>query len=73
MKYKKQIDKMLHDMLHEDWMSETEYKEVVNKLFELSNTSYEDLDEKLQIGVDNGFDVDRQMKIIKEMWQKKLK
>ena len=64
---------MLHDMLHEDWMGETEYNEVIKKLFELANTNYEDLNQKIQVGVDNGFSAERQIKIIKEMWQSKLK
>lgn len=68
LKYQNEIDKiweMMYEEIHEDWMDEKnkkEYKEMICNLFNLSD---EELKSQIKIGVNNGYLIDLQMKLIK--------
>jgi hypothetical protein len=70
MKYEKEIDNLLREILFEDWMSEDEYNEVIFETFMQLNTSKEKLSKELEIGVKNGYSIELQFDMIKSIINK---
>lgn len=65
MKYKTEIDKLLKDLLYEDWMSEDTYQDMIKLTFEKMDITKQKLSDDIEIGVKNGYTVNQQIKLIK--------
>ncbi|QQO97252.1 hypothetical protein M1M30_gp150 [Maribacter phage Colly_1] len=68
-KYKKEIDSILREVLYEDWMTEEEYSEFITSLLQESKISYEDLAADLDKGIANGHSLEWQVQITKNTWK----
>lgn len=67
MKFEKEIDQMLHDLLFEAWMSDVDYKEIIDKTFEITGISKQQLNDELIEGEKNGYPIDIQIKVLKRI------
>ena len=63
MKYEKEIDQFLRDVIYEDWMNEEEYQEVLVEAMEQLGLSKETINDNLEIGVLNGYPVQMQLEL----------
>lgn len=68
--YKKEVEKMLRDLFQEDWMDEDDWIEFLVELEKMANVSVETLSEQIEIGVKNGHSVEKQMELIKLIFDK---
>ncbi len=65
MKHEKEINRLLHDLFYDEWMSDSEYEQIVNQILKAANTSKQDLSRQLQIGLDSGYSIENQIKLVK--------
>lgn len=65
MKYEKEINQLLRDIIFEDWMTEKEYNDIIDHTFILTGITKEKLDSEIEFGVKNGYSVETQMEAIK--------
>lgn len=63
MKYEKEIDQFLRDVIYEDWMNEEEYQEVLVEAMEQLGLSKKIINDNLEIGVLNGYPVQMQLEL----------
>jgi len=70
MKYQKEIDQLLRDMFYEDWMDEEDYLEIEIEILKQTGVSKALLSKQIEIGVDNGYTIDKQIQIIKTILNK---
>jgi hypothetical protein len=61
-KYKKEIDEML-DSLKENWMSDEDFKEFKDQILILY--PYQKLEKDIEIGIKNGYSVEKQLTLLK--------
>lgn len=66
MKYEKEIDDFLREMIYEDWMDENTYQEIIKVAFQKYNITKEQLDETIDSLVNHGWSVKRQLNILKQ-------
>lgn len=64
MKYEKEIDQLLRDLIYEDWMSEEDYNIVISEIFENLGINKEKLNDDLEIGLKNGYSIEDQFRLI---------
>ncbi len=67
MKYEKEIDQFLRDIIYEDWMNEEDYNEVINETFKLLGTNKEKLNDDIEIGIKNGYSIETQFALVKRI------
>lgn len=66
MKYETEINEMLKIAIpKESWMSDDEYKEIIDNTFKKAGITKQRLSEVIQTGVKNGYTVDQQINILK--------
>ena len=67
MKYEVEIDKFFYDMIFEDWMSEEDYNESLTLVLISMRTTKQKLSDDIEVGVKNGYDVNKQLEISKRI------
>jgi hypothetical protein len=67
MKYEKEIDQFLRDMIFEDWMNEEDYNEVITETFKQLGTNREKLNDDIEIGIKNGHSIETQFVLVKRI------
>ena len=65
MKYEKEIDQFLRDIIYEDWMNEEDYNEVITETFKQLGTNKEKLSSDIEIGIKNGYSIETQFALVK--------
>ncbi len=71
MKYEKEIDLLLREVIYDDvWMNEDDYQQAVELVLKETNMTKEVLSDQLQTGCDNGYSIEQQFHIIKEVFKK---
>ena len=65
MKYEKEIDQLLHDLFYDDWMRDDDYNQIISEILKEANTSKQELSDQLEIGLENGYSIDNQIKLLK--------
>ena len=65
MKYEKEIDQLLHDLFYDDWMRDDDYNQIISEILKEANTSKQELSGQLEIGLENGYSIDNQIKLLK--------
>ena len=65
MKHEKEIDELLRSVFYEDWMSEEEYIEVETEILATTKKTKQDLSDDIEVGIENGYTVEQQMKLTK--------
>ena len=65
MKYEKEAKQLIKDLFYEEWMDNEDWNEFIRILFELKNISYQKLAKQIEIGVSNGYSVDKQINLCK--------
>lgn len=66
-KYEKEIDKMLKDLLFENWMDEEDFQEILKLTFEKLGITKRKLSDDIEIGVKNGYSVEYQTELFKRI------
>ena len=67
MKYEKEIDQFLRDIIFEDWMNEDDYNEVITEVFKQLGTNKEKLNDDIEIGIKNGYSIETQFTLVKRV------
>lgn len=67
MKYEKEIDILLREILYEDWLTEDEYNEIISDAFKKMAITKEKLSNDIEIGVQNGYSIEYQFSLIKQV------
>lgn len=67
MKYEKEIDQFLRDIIYENWMNEEDYNEVITETFKQLGTNKEKLSSDIEIGVKNGYSIETQFALVKRV------
>jgi hypothetical protein len=65
MKHEKEIDQFLKDIIHEDWMSEQDYNEIISETFKQIGTDKEKLSIDIERGIQNGYSIETQFALVK--------
>ena len=65
MKYEKEIDVFLREIIYESWMDENDYNEVINETFKQLGTNKEKLSNDIEIGIKNGYSIETQFALVK--------
>lgn len=63
------VKNLFRELFFESWMSETDWAEVEADLLRQSNTSYEEMAKDIETGVQNGYSVDYQVKLMKDLFK----
>ena len=66
-KYEKEIDQFLMDIIYENWMNEEDYNEVITETFKQLGTNKEKLSADIEVGVKNGYTVEQQIVLLKRV------
>jgi hypothetical protein len=65
---KEDILKFIKECLpKEDWMDDNDYKEFIDEVLIQSNTSLEQMEESIQVGINNGYTMEAQFAIMKKI------
>ncbi len=64
-KYAKEIDKLFSEMFRESWMTDDDWKQFIEN--SLSEADITQLSNDIQIGIDNGFSVESQLNLVKDL------
>ena len=67
MKYEKEIDDFLREIIYESWMSEEDYNEVISETFKQLETNREKLSNDIEIGIKNGYSIETQFALVKRV------
>jgi len=70
-KYEKEIDSLMRDLLYESWMNEEEHQEIVKFTFNALGITKQKLSDDIEVGVGNGYSVNQQIEIIKNVLKSK--
>jgi hypothetical protein len=68
MKYQKEIDSILKELFYEDWMTDNMYEETIDMILSESNSSKQIMNDQIEIGVKNGYDVQTQLNIFRQLF-----
>ena len=66
MKYQDEINQLLKDLFHEEWMSEEDFKECKSLDFQQSGITMQKLSDEMQVGVDNGHTIQEQIELCRK-------
>jgi hypothetical protein len=72
MKHEKEIDQLLKDIFFEDWMDTEDFDELVNTMFKATKTTKQEWSDKIEQGVKNGYSIETQIKIIKDVLKHRI-
>ncbi len=67
-KYEREIDDLLEDLCRKDWMTDEEYKQIVDGFFKLAGVTKQSLSDDLEVGVKNGYTIEQQTNFLKRVW-----
>lgn len=70
MKYEQELKDFFRSVIFEEWMSEDDYNRIMTEALSEKGTTFEELCCDLEKGVNNGFSIDTQFKIIKNVLKK---
>jgi len=69
--YEKEVKKLLRDLFFEFWMTEDDWEEFLIELETKSNISIKKLSDDIEIGVNNGYSVKKQLELVKKVLKEK--
>ena len=69
MKYEKEIDQLLKELIYQNWMNDSDYNEVLSDIFKELNITKEKLCLDIEVGVNNGYSMDYQFKLIRNIFK----
>lgn len=64
-KYEKEIRKLYSDMFRKEWMNNEEWEEALNEVFNRPGYSIEEISQRIEVGVENGYSVECQFMLCK--------
>ena len=67
-KYEKEIEKLLSDLFREDWMLKEDWEQFRRTVFTKSGITYDQLEESLDKGIEEGFTLKQQLIILKKQF-----
>lgn len=65
MKYEKEINSLLRELLFENWMDEEDWKNLLDELEKQSGISIESLAKDLELGAKNGCPIETQVDLFR--------
>lgn len=66
MKYENEINEMLNTAISKErWMTDAEYKELIDEVFKRMGITKQKLSDDIEIGVKNGYTVEQQISVMK--------
>lgn len=69
MKYEKEINEILNVVIpKEKWMSEEDHQEVIEETFKHLGINRQTISDNIEVGVANGFTVNHQIGLLKDMF-----
>lgn len=68
MQYEKEIDGLLREFFLETWMSESDFNEMVDLVFQQTGVTKEKLSEDIEVGIRNGHSYEQQLKILRKLF-----
>jgi hypothetical protein len=68
--YKEEVIKMLRELFFESWMDDGDWEEFILELEKETKISIDTLSEQIEIGVKNGYSVEKQTEICKTIFEK---
>jgi len=66
MKYEKEIDQILEDVLHEFWMDAVDFEEIIEEITSQPGMSKQEMSDALDVGISNGYTIEEQTTLIKK-------
>jgi predicted type IV restriction endonuclease len=74
MKHEKEIDELLKDLFYDEtWMDDEDYEECLELIFSLTELSKQKISDDIEIGIKNGWSLEKQIRVLKEQIQKDIK
>ena len=71
MKHEAEIDELLKELFYdESWMTEKDYKEVMDLAFNTMGITKQTLHDDIEVGIKNGYTVRQQIELIKQIYSK---
>jgi hypothetical protein len=67
MKYEKEVDKILYDLLFDEGMSEADYNNIVEDAFKQMETTKETICNNIEIGISKGIPLEQQLSLFKRV------
>lgn len=67
MKYEKEIDQFLRNMIYEDWMNEEDYNNIISETLKQIGINKEKLSTDIEIGIKNGYSIETQLALVKRI------
>lgn len=65
MKYEKEINQLLKEELYEDGMSDKEFNEIQQAIFDDVGIDKEVMDIQIQTGLEDGYSMEEQLKLVR--------
>tara|TARA_R110000796_G_C14484182_1_gene427031 strand:- start:759 stop:992 length:234 start_codon:yes stop_codon:yes gene_type:complete len=74
MKHEKEIDQLLKDLFYDEtWMDDKDHEECLELIFSLTGFSKQKISDDIEIGIKNGWSLEKQIRVLKEQIQKDIK
>lgn len=67
MKYQKEVNDLLKELFYESWFDENDWNEYLNELLLATNNSLEGLSNDIQTGIDNGYTLEFQLNLLRNI------
>jgi hypothetical protein len=67
MKYKNEVEELLKELFHENWMDENDWVVFLEETQRVGGISIDDISKDIEIGVKNGYSPERQIEILKQI------
>jgi len=65
MKHEIEIDKLLKELIYENWMDDEDYREATDLAFNAMGITKQKLSDDIDAGVRNGYTVEQQIELLK--------
>jgi hypothetical protein len=69
MKYEKEVKQLFRDAFYESWMDDEDWVEFEAEVFKAIDSSYEKMSKDIEVGVSNGYSVEFQIKLVKDLFR----
>jgi DNA-binding transcriptional regulator YhcF (GntR family) len=71
-KYEAEIISVYRELFYENWMSDSDFDELLNEILTQTGTSIQQLSDEIQVGIDNGYSLLYQLEMMKKIYKKQI-
>ena len=72
MKHEKEINQLLKDLFWDVWMLDWYYENTIDELLNELTITKKQLSDDIETGIENGFSVESQLKLVKLMFENRV-